>query len=101
MFFQHDLGVGGHVGLELLAGIVDGDFYLEAGDVVLLDAERRNLSDASVEGAIFERFDADARRLIEPDAADICLIDFASDKHLPDVAKGHHQRRIGAKIENR
>src|SRR4051812_36015961 len=40
MLLQHDLGVRRHVGLELLARIVDRHLHLEAGDVVFLDAER-------------------------------------------------------------
>ena len=39
VLFEEDLGVGGHVGFELAAGVVDGDADLEGGDVVLLDAE--------------------------------------------------------------
>ena len=62
MLFEHDLGVGGHVRLELLARVVDRDAHLEVGDVVLLDAHRRDLRDAAVEDLVLERLDADARR---------------------------------------
>ncbi len=48
VLFEDDLGVGGHVGLELAAGVVDGDLDFEGGDVVLLDAERCDLGDVAV-----------------------------------------------------
>ena len=40
VLLEHDLGVRRHVGLQLLARIVDRHLHFEARDVVLLDAER-------------------------------------------------------------
>ena len=45
VFFEEDLGVGGHVGFELAAGVVDGDANFEGGDVVFFDAEGGDLGD--------------------------------------------------------
>ena len=39
MLFEDDFGVGGHVGLELAAGVVDGDADFKCRDVVFFDAE--------------------------------------------------------------
>ena len=43
----------------------------------------------------------DARRLAEPHAADVGLVHLAADEHLLDVAERHHQRRVGAEVEDR
>ena len=101
MLLEHDLGVRRHVGLELLAGVVDGDPHLEARDVVLLDAHRRNLRDAAVERLLLERLHADARRLTEADAADVGLVHLAADEHLVDVADRHDERRVRAEVQDR
>ena len=51
--------------------------------------------------AILERLDADARRLVEPHAADVGLVHLAAHEDLLDVAERHHERRVGAEVENR
>ena len=43
----------------------------------------------------------DARRLAEPHAADVGLVDLAAHEDLLDVAERHHQRGVGAQIEDR
>ena len=43
MFFEEDFGVGGHVGFEFAAGVVDGDADLKGCDVIFFDAERGDL----------------------------------------------------------
>ena len=58
VLLEDDLGVGRHVGLELLARVVDRDLDLEGGDVVLLDADRRDLRDLAVEDLSLEGLDA-------------------------------------------
>ena len=100
VFFEDDLGVGGHVGLELAAGIVDGDLDLEGGDVILLDAERSDLGDAAGEGAAGEALDLDARGLAEIDLGDVGLVDFAFDVDLVGIAEGHDEGCRGAEDED-
>src|SRR5687768_6383026 len=60
---EDDLRVGRHVGLQLLGDVVDRDFHLERGDVVLFDADRRDLGDPPLEGLVGERFGGDPGRL--------------------------------------
>ena len=101
VLLEHDLGVRGHVRLELFARVVDRDAHLEVGDVVLLDAHRRDLRDLAVEHLVLERFDADARRLTEPHAADVGLVHLAAHEHLIDVAERHDQRGVRAEVQDR
>ena len=91
VLFEEDLGVGGHVGFELAAGVVDGDADLEGGDVIFLDAEGCDAGDLAEEGLVLEGFDLDAGGLAEVDLADVGLVDLALDVDLADVADGHDQ----------
>lgn len=100
VLFEDDFGVGGHVGLELAAGIVDGDANLEGGDVVLLDAKGSDAGDLAEEGLVFEGFHLDAGGLAEIDLADIGLIDLALDVDLVDVADGHDEGGGAAEDED-
>ena len=98
---EHDLRVRRHVRLELVAGIVDRDAHLEVRDVVALDAHRRNLRHLALERAFLERLDADARRLAEPQIADLGLVDTPANEHVRDVAHRDDRRRRRAHVENR
>ena len=100
MLFEEDLGVGGHVGFELTAGVVDGDADLEGGDVVLFDAEGSDFRDFAEEGFVLEGFDLDAGGLAEVDLADVGLVDLALDVDLGDVADGHDEGGGGAEDED-
>ena len=100
MFFKEDLGVGGHVGFQFAAGIVDGDADFKGGDVVLFDAEWSDLSDLALERFVFEGFDLDAGGLTEIDLADVGLVDLALDVNLGGVADGHDQSRRGTEDED-
>src|SRR6185295_5404255 len=100
VFFEHDLGIRGHVRLELLTRVVDRHAHLEVGDVVLLDAHRRDLRDLAVEGLVLERFDPDARRLSKPHTADIGLVHLAAHEDLLDLAKRHDERRVRAQVQD-
>src|SRR5262245_7948845 len=60
LLLADDLGVGGHVRLQLAARVVDGDAHLERGHVVLLLAQRRDARDLARELAVLERLDRDA-----------------------------------------
>src|SRR5262245_52537262 len=101
VFFQDNLGVGGHIGAQQIARVVDGDFDLERHYVVLIHAERRNLRDLAVEYPVLERLDFDPRRLVEFDYADVGLVNLAAHVDLADVAEHHHQRRRRAHIQDR
>src|SRR5215510_368268 len=101
VFFQDYLGVGGHVGAQQIARVVDRDFDLEGHYVVLIHAERRNLRDFAVEYLVLERLDLDPRRLVEFDDADVSLVNLAAHVDLADVAEHHHQRRRRAHIQDR
>ncbi len=57
---EDDLRVGGHLGLQFAAGVVDGDPYFERGHIVFLDAHRRNLGYVPGEGLVLERLHPDA-----------------------------------------
>src|SRR5260370_27531533 len=65
VLFEEDFGVGGHVGFELTAGVVDGDADLKCGDVVLFDAEGSGFSYLAKEGFVLEGFDLDTGGLTE------------------------------------
>ena len=91
VLFEDDFGVGGHVGLEFAAGVVDGDADLEGGDVVLFYAEGCDAGDFAEEGLVLEGLDLDARGLAEVDLADVGLVDLALDVDLADVADGHDE----------
>ena len=91
VFFKEDFGVGGHVGFQLAAWVVDRDADLEGGDVILLHAEGSDASDFAEEGLVFEGLDFDARGLAKVDLADVGLIDFTLNVDLPNVADGHHE----------
>ena len=49
VLIEENFGVGGHVGLELAAGVVDGDANLEGRDVVLFHAHRSDLGHFAIE----------------------------------------------------
>ena len=100
VLFEEDLGVGGHVGFELAAGVVDGDANLEGGDVVLFDAEWGDLGYLALEGFVLEGLDLDAGGLAEVDLADVGLVDLALDVDLGDVADGHDEGGGGAEDED-
>ena len=91
VLFEEDFGVGGHVGFELAAGVVDGDADLKGGDVVLFDAEGSDAGDFAEEGLVLEGFDLDAGGLAQVDLADVGLVDLALDVDLVDVADGHDE----------
>ena len=97
---ENDFGVGRHVGLELAAGIVDGDADLEGGDVVFLNAERGDLGDLAEEGLVAEALDLDAGGLAEVDLADVGLVDLALDVDLGSVAEGEDLGGGGAENED-
>src|SRR5215510_2532072 len=101
VFFEDYLGVGGHVGAQQIAGVVDRDFDLERHYVVLIHAERRDLRDFAVEYFVLEGLDFDPRRLVEFDDADVGLVNLAAHVDLADVAQDHHQRRSRAHIQDR
>jgi len=96
VFVEEDLGVGGHVGFELAAGVIDGDANLEGGDVVFFDAEGSDFGDLAEEGFVLEGLDLDAGRLTEVDLADVGLVDLALDVDLSGVADGHDEGGGGA-----
>ena len=50
---------------------------------------------------VLERLDGDPRRLPQAHAADVGLVHLAADEHPVDVAERHHQRRLGAQVEDR
>ena len=100
MLLEDDLGVGRHVRLQLLGAVVDRDLHLEGGDVVLLGADRRDLRDAALELLVLERLDRDARALAEAHLADVGLVDLAAHEHLVDVAERHHERSVGAEVQD-
>ncbi len=77
MLFEEDFGVGGHVGFELAAGVVDGDADLEGGDVVFFDAEGSDLGDFAEEGLVLEGLYLDAGGLAHVDLADVGFVDLA------------------------
>src|SRR5262245_65126561 len=64
VFFQDYLGVGGHVGAQKIARVVDRDFDLEGHYVVLINAERGNLRDFAVEYLVLQGLALDPRRLV-------------------------------------
>ena len=101
VLFEEDLGVGGHVGFELAAGVVDGDADLKRRDVVLFDAERGDLGDLAEEGLVFERFDLDSGGLAKVDLADIGFVDLALDVDLGRVTDGHDEGGCGTEDEDR
>ncbi len=96
VLLEDDFGVGGHVGFELAAGIVDGDLDLEGGDVVLFYAEGSDLGEAAGEGAVGKALDLDAGGLAEVDLGDVGLVYFAFDVDLVGVAEGHDEGGGGA-----
>src|SRR6266851_6220381 len=100
VLFEEDLGVGGHVGFELAARVVDGDADLKGGDFVLLDAEGGDAGDFAEEGLVLEGLDLDARGLAEVDLADVGLVDLALDVDVLDVADGHDEGGGGAHDED-
>ncbi len=100
VLFEEDFGVGGHVGFELAAGVVDGDAYLECGDVVLFDAERGDLGDLALKGLVLEGFYLDAGGLAEVDLADVRFVYLALDVDLGRVADGHDEGRGGSEDED-
>ena len=100
VLFENDFGVGGHVGLELAAGVVDGDANFEGGDVVFFDAEGSDLGDDAAEGLVAEALDLDAGGLAEIDLADVGLVDLALDVDLVGVAEGHDEGGGGAEDED-
>ena len=71
LLLQDDLGVRGHVGLELAARVLDGDPHLERGDVVLLHAVGRDAVDLAFELPVPKTLHHDARRLVDVDLADV------------------------------
>src|SRR6266478_5212055 len=100
LFFQHNLGIRAHVGLQLAAGIGNRDAHFKRGDVVLLFAERRNLGHLAGEFLVLEGFHNDARGLTEKDLADVRLIDFALHINFADVAQRHDQGSLRAEHQN-
>jgi hypothetical protein len=100
VFFEKDFGVGGHVGFEFAAGVIDGDADFEGSDVVLLDAERSDLGDLALEGFVLEGLDLDAGGLAEVDLADVGLVDLALDVDLGGVADGHDKGGGGTEDED-
>ena len=98
---EDHLGVGRHVGLQLLSGVLDRHLDLEGGDVVLLDADRRDLRDLAGEHLVAEALGGDAGRHAEAHEADVGLVDLAAHEHLLDVAQRHHQGGVGAEVEDR
>src|SRR6267143_5095730 len=56
LFFEQDLGIRAHVGLELAAGIRNRDPHFKGRDVVLLFPERGNLGHFACEFFVLERF---------------------------------------------
>jgi hypothetical protein len=100
VFVEEDLGVGGHIGFEFAAGVVDGDAYLEGGDVVLFDAKRGDLGDLAEEGLVLEGLDLDACWLTHVDFADVCLVDLALYVNLASVADRHDQGGRGTEDED-
>lgn len=100
VLFENDLSVGGHVGFEFSAGVVDGDADLKGGDVVFFYAKRGDAGDFAEEGFIFERLDLDAGGLAEIDLANVGLVDLALNVDLADVADGHDEGCSRAEDEN-
>ena len=100
MLFEEDFGVGGHVGFELAAGVVDGDANLEGGDVVFFDAKGCYAGDLAEEGLVLEGFDLNAGGLAEVDLADVGLVDLALHVDLMDVADGHDEGGGAAEDED-
>ena len=96
VLFEEDLGVCGHIGFELTAGVVDGDANLKGRDVVFFDAQGSDLGDLAEEGFVLEGFDLDAGGLAEIDLADVGLVDLALDVDLGGVADSHDQGGGGA-----
>src|SRR5262245_28653231 len=64
---EDDFRVGGHVGAQLFAWVLDRDLDLERRDVLLLHADRRDLCHLPVEDAIAESLGGNARELPETD----------------------------------
>ena len=91
VLFKEDFGVGGHVGFEFSAWVVDGDSDFKGGDVVLLDAEGRDAGDFTEESLVFERLYLDASGLTEVNLADVGLVDLALNIDLTDVTDGHDE----------
>lgn len=100
MFFKQDLCVGGHVGFEFAAGIVNGDTDFKGGDVIFFNAERSDTRDATDESLVAERLHADAGLLTHVDLADIGFINFALDVDLVDIADGHDECGGGTEDED-
>lgn len=98
---EDDLRVGGHIGFELAAGVIDGDTNLEGGDIILFNAEWGDLRDLTLEGFVLEGFDLDAGGLAEIDPADIRLVDLTLDVDVSGVADGHDEGSGGAEDEDR
>jgi hypothetical protein len=101
VLFEENLGVGGHIGFELTAGVVDGDADLEGGDVVLFDAEWSDLGYLALEGFVLKGFDLDPGGLAEVDLADVGLVYLALNVDLGDVADGHNQGCGGSEDKDR
>jgi hypothetical protein len=100
VLFKEDLGVGGHIGLEFAARVVDGNADLKGSDIVLLDAEGSDAGDLAEEGLLFEGLDLNASGLAEVDLANIRLIDPPLHIDLVDIADGHDEGRGAAEDED-
>src|SRR5205807_10029295 len=84
-------GVGGHLRLQLAAGIVDRNPYFERGHVIFLHAHRGDLRHLAVEALFLEWFHFDPRRLAQINLADVALIHLAFYVHLAGITESHHQ----------
>src|SRR5215472_14685329 len=100
MFIKENLGVGGHVGLQLAARVVNGDAYFKRGDVVFLHAQGRDLGYTAVEDTIAEAFHLDTRRLIHVHVGDVGLVHLTLHVDLAGVALCEDQGRRGAKDQD-
>ena len=100
MLVQNDLGVGGHLGFQFAAGIVDGNTHFESRHIVFLDAHGRDLGDMTGKGLVLEGLHANARRLSQIHLADIALIYLTLDVNLAGIAQRHDQRSARAQHQD-
>ena len=89
-----------HVGLQRLARVFDRHFDLERRDVVLVNADGRDLCDAPLEDAIAERLGGDAGELADTDTTNVGFIHLPAHEDPLDIAEREHERAVGAEVQD-
>src|SRR5712692_10016703 len=100
LFLEKDLGVGAHVGLQLSAGVGNGDADFKRRDVVLFLAERGNLGDFAGKFLVLERFHDDARGLIQINFSDVGFVHLALHVDFADVSQRHDEGGLRAEHQD-